>query len=52
LLRWPRPGCSSEAQLAGLRARLGQRRVGELMSVDPVVGPAWWTVAAFLEGFA
>jgi Zn-dependent protease/CBS domain-containing protein len=42
----------SEAQVAGLRANLGERRVREVMSPDPVTGPAWFTVEGFLEQFA
>ncbi len=41
-----------EAQVATLRASLGERRVREVMTPDPVVGPAWFTVDAFLERFA
>jgi Zn-dependent protease/CBS domain-containing protein len=41
-----------EAQVASLRASLGERRVREVMSPDPVVGPAWFTVEGFLERFA
>lgn len=42
----------SEAQVAGLRASLGGRRVRDVMSPDPIVGPAWFTVEGFLERFA
>jgi Zn-dependent protease/CBS domain-containing protein len=42
----------TEAQVAALRATLGERRVREVMSPDPVVGPAWFTVDAFMERFA
>ncbi|HZD00466.1 MAG TPA: site-2 protease family protein [Actinomycetes bacterium] len=42
----------SEAQVASLRASLGECRVREVMSPDPVVGPAWFTVEGFLERFA
>jgi len=42
----------SEARAASLRASLGERRVREVMSPDPVVGPAWFTVEGFLERFA
>ncbi len=41
-----------EGQVASLRASLGERRVREVMSPDPVVGPAWFTVEGFLERFA
>jgi Zn-dependent protease len=41
-----------EAQVASLRASLGERRVREVMSPEPVVGPAWFTVEGFLERFA
>ncbi|HZD69147.1 MAG TPA: site-2 protease family protein [Actinomycetes bacterium] len=41
-----------EAQVAVLRASLGERRVRDVMSPEPVVGPAWFTVEAFLERFA
>lgn len=42
----------AEARSAGLRASFGGQRVGEAMSHDPVVGPAWLTVDGFLRGFA
>jgi len=42
----------AEAQVAGLRTGLGERRVREVMSTEPVVGPAWFTVEAFLDRFA
>jgi Zn-dependent protease/CBS domain-containing protein len=42
----------NEGQIASLRASLGERRVREVMSTDPVVGPAWFTVEGFLERFA
>jgi len=42
----------SEAQVASLRVRLGQRRVREVMTPDPTVGPGWFTVDAFLDGAA
>jgi Zn-dependent protease/CBS domain-containing protein len=42
----------AEARMAGLRSTLGERPVREVMSPDPVVGPAWFTVDGFLERFA
>jgi CBS domain-containing protein len=42
----------AEARMASLRSTLGERPVREVMSTDPVVGPAWFTTDAFLERFA
>ncbi len=38
-----------EAQIAGLRTGLGDRRVREVMSTEPVEAPAWFTVETFLD---
>jgi len=42
----------NEAQVATLQLRLDARRVREIMTPDPVVGPGWYTVDAFLDNFA
>lgn len=42
----------NEAQLAALQLRLGERRVRDLMTPGPLVGPGWYTVDAFVESFA
>jgi Zn-dependent protease len=42
----------AEAQLASLQLRLGERRVRDLMTPDTLVAPGWYTVEAFLDGFA
>jgi Peptidase family M50 len=42
----------SRAHTASLRASLGERRVAEVISPYPVIGPAWFTVDGFLERFA
>lgn len=41
-----------EAQIAALRIGLGDSRVRDVMSTQPIVGPAWFTVEAFLQRFA
>ena len=41
-----------EAQIAGLRIGLGDSRVRDVMGTQPIVGPAWFTVEAFLQRFA
>jgi Zn-dependent protease/CBS domain-containing protein len=41
-----------EGQIAALRISLGERRVRDVMSTQPAIGPAWFTVEAFLERFA
>src|SRR6266540_1101752 len=40
-----------EAQVAALRIGLGDSRVRDVMRTQPVVGPAWFTVEAFLQRF-
>jgi Zn-dependent protease/CBS domain-containing protein len=42
----------AEGEQATLLRRLGQLRVGDVMAPDPPVGPAWFTVQAFLDGHA
>jgi Zn-dependent protease/CBS domain-containing protein len=42
----------SEGQVAALRLTLGDRRADEVMQAEPTVGPAWFTVDAFLRRFA
>jgi Zn-dependent protease/CBS domain-containing protein len=42
----------SEGQVAALRLTLGDRRADEVMQTGPAVGPAWFTVDAFLRRFA
>jgi CBS domain-containing protein len=42
----------SEGQIAALRIGLGDSRVRDVMSTQPIIGPAWFTVEAFLERFA
>lgn len=42
----------AEGQIAALRIGLGDSRVRDVMSTQPVVGPAWFTVEAFLQRFA
>ncbi|HEX8863294.1 MAG TPA: site-2 protease family protein [Actinomycetes bacterium] len=42
----------SEGQVAALRLTLGDRRADEVMQTEPTVGPAWFTVDAFLRRFA
>ncbi|HEX9343101.1 MAG TPA: site-2 protease family protein [Actinomycetota bacterium] len=42
----------NEARVATARLRLGERRVREIMTPDPAVGPGWYTVDAFLDTFA
>jgi Zn-dependent protease len=42
----------NEGQFATLRAGLGDRRAHDVMRADPVVGPAWFTVDAFVQRFA
>jgi Zn-dependent protease len=41
-----------EARVAALRIGLGDSRVRDVMRTQPVVGPAWFTVEAFLQRFA
>jgi Zn-dependent protease len=42
----------AEETNARLRQTMGGVRVEEVMTADPVVGPSWLTVAAFLEDYA
>jgi Zn-dependent protease/CBS domain-containing protein len=42
----------SESQIASLRVGLGDSTARQVMSPRPVVGPAWFTVEAFLQRFA
>jgi Zn-dependent protease/CBS domain-containing protein len=42
----------SEGQVAALRLTLGDRRASDVMQTEPAVGPAWFTVDAFLRRFA
>ena len=42
----------SEGQIASLRVGLGDSTARQVMSPRPVVGPAWFTVDAFLQRFA
>ncbi len=41
-----------ERRHAELERGLGRLRVGDVMLPDPPVGPAWFTVEAFLDGYA
>jgi Zn-dependent protease len=41
-----------EAHVAALRIGLGDSRVGDVMRAQPLVGPAWFTVDAFVRRFA
>jgi Zn-dependent protease/CBS domain-containing protein len=41
-----------EGQIASLRGGLGDSTARQVMSPRPVVGPAWFTVDAFLQRFA
>jgi Zn-dependent protease len=41
-----------EGKIAALRIGLGDSRARDVMRTEPVVGPAWLTVAWFLERFA
>jgi len=42
----------SEGQIAALRIGLGDSRARDVMRTELVVGPAWFTVEAFLQRFA
>lgn len=42
----------SEGRVAVLRAALGDSRARDVMRAEPVVGPAWFTVEAFVQRFA
>jgi Zn-dependent protease len=42
----------AEETTARLRQTLGAVRVDEVMTTDPVVGPSWQTVSAFLQDYA
>jgi Zn-dependent protease len=53
LVGWFLAGAAGrEGELARMRAGLGDLRVHEVMTPDPPTGPAWFTVDAFLDGWA
>jgi Zn-dependent protease len=53
LLGWFLVGAAGgEAELARVTTRLGGLRVRDVMAGDPAVGPGWFTVDAFLDGWA